>query len=401
MSGAPSVRLSRADARRLLADYHLAPSDVAGVFRRHGAVQLDPLDPMATSHDLMLHARVAGYRRGDWRRYAYEQRRAIDAWDQQASLVDADGWHWRRAYHRWNEAAWRRRVLDPYPEAVEAVLRELGERGPSAAGDLVLDARVESWRGSWYGPRLAKNVLRALWHTGRVATHHRRGFHHVYDLVERVVPRRLLERPPPADDEAIDALLVARAQAAGLVRPGGPASQWGVPLSAKSRRERLAALAARGALLAVEIEGSTWFAHPHAEVVLDGLRRRGAERVRFLSPLDPLVWDREALARLFEFDYLWEVYKPKRQRRWGYYVLPVIDGHRMVARLDGRVVDGVWHLSGWWWEADVRASARRLARIEAGFRRTARFLGAREVRPGQGVPAELAAVAAAATRAAR
>jgi uncharacterized protein YcaQ len=76
--------------------------------------------------------------------------------------------------------------------------------------------------------------------------------------------------------------------------------------------------------------------------------------------LDQLIWDRKAVAHLFGFDYVWEVYVPEPKRRWGYYVLPVFYGDRFVARFDSRLVGKVWTVYNWWWEADVEVDAGML-----------------------------------------
>lgn len=113
----------------------------------------------------------------------------------------------------------------------------------------------------------------------------------------------------------------------------------------------------------------------------------------FVAPLDAIMWDRRAVRRIFGFDYVWEVYKPAASRRWGYYVLPVIDGDRLVARLDGRVAHRRWQLTGWWWEKGVRPSRRRRERLQVALRRTAAFLGVEGVSAQAGVPREVADVA--------
>ena len=80
-------------------------------------------------------------------------------------------------------------------------------------------------------------------------------------------------------------------------------------------------------------------------------------RMIFLGPLDSLLWDRKSLLHIFDFDYTWEVYKPAKQRKWGYYVLPVFYGDRFVARVDSRFEKGIWTISRWWWEPDVTPDA--------------------------------------------
>jgi uncharacterized protein YcaQ len=76
-----------------------------------------------------------------------------------------------------------------------------------------------------------------------------------------------------------------------------------------------------------------------------------------MGPLDSLLWDRKSIQQIFDFDYVWEVYKPAEQRKWGYYVLPVFFGDRFVARMDSRLEKDTLIISRWWWEPDVTINA--------------------------------------------
>lgn len=398
-SGTRPLTLSRGDARRLLLRWHLAPTDIGGVFARHGSVQFDPLRPMGCNHDLVLQARVPGYRVGDWQAFAYGGRGALDAWDKQASLVRMEDFPLRRVFHRWHEAGWRERVLDAHPAEVDAVLEELAERGPLTSTDFRHQVHVEAWEGSWYGPKLTKHVLRGLWHTGRVATHHRRAGQHVYDLIERVVPAELLALPTPPEEESLRFLVELRHRAVGLLRPNASQEVWSSKALASGRRRVIRALVDEGRLVPVDVEGVRFHAHPAALATLDGDGAAPDGAVRFLAPLDQLLWDREAIRHLFHFDYVWEVYKPERQRRWGYYVLPVVAGERFVGRFDGRLDGERFELKRWFWEEAPEAAL--LEGLEHAFARFLAYLGATSARANRShhaVPSGVRAALKAASR---
>lgn len=403
MSRVPSrpLAVARRDAARASLAYHFAATDVPGVFARHASVQFDPLAPLGCNHDLVLAARVPGYRIGEWTGHVYERRAAYDGWDKQASLVEVTGQPARRAFHGWFGDRWRRDVLEIYPRETAAVLRELRDRGPLDVSEVALDVRVQAWQGSWYGPRLAKRILRALWHTGRVSTHHRRLGRHVYDLTERVVPSEILNMPTPDEDESVRTLVLDRHRATGLLRPTAPAEVWSLPVPARVRHAALAELVAAGELHPVKVDGrlhhvtATWL-----EALESGAE--GAPGAHFVAPLDPVVWDRPGLAFLHGFDYRWEVYKPEAQREWGYYVLPVVYRGRFVARFDAvRDTSGrrpVWRMRRWWWQAgaeDGLAAGREgrsgfLAALEEAASRFAHYLGVSRFASRGGVPREVA-----------
>jgi uncharacterized protein YcaQ len=112
-------------------------------------------------------------------------------------------------------------------------------------------------------------------------------------------------------------------------------------------------------------------------------------RVIFLGPLDSLLWDRRGVMQLFDFEYVWEVYKPEPQRKWGYYVLPVFYGDRFVARIDSRLEKGVWTIARWWWEPDVIVNAELIDALHLAVAQFAQYLRAGGVRVEEGVDATI------------
>lgn len=379
------LELSRRDARRLLAHHHFTQDDARTVLTRLGSVQFDPLNPLGRNPDLVLQARVPGYRIDDWQRLAYGERFLYDAWDKQASLVLMQDWPVRRIYHRWHGRYWAE-VFDKHPEAIPVVRDELAQRGPLTSSAFEYQVHKDEWEGSWYGPKLTKRVLRALWHTGEVVTHSRKNGHHVYDLAERVVPAELHGAEPVSHEESVAWLLKLRHQAVGLLRPNASAEVWSLDIPAKERREVVARLVEAGELVPVEVEGMRFHALPE---VLAGLEQATLpNRMIFVAPLDQLIWDRQAIRHLFDFDYVWEVYVPKAKRRWGYYVLPVFYKDRFVARFDSRLKNGVWELYKWYWEEDVRPDAEMLSALEHSVSDFKRYLGAERLKLPRGLDAE-------------
>jgi uncharacterized protein YcaQ len=111
------------------------------------------------------------------------------------------------------------------------------------------------------------------------------------------------------------------------------------------------------------------------------LRRSPPARASVLAPLDNLLWDRKLIKELFGFDYLWEVYKPAAERRYGYYVLPVLYGDRFVARFEpGRDKDGALVVKNWWWEPGVTQSEKLRSGLADCFRRFTEYLGADSIK---------------------
>ena len=218
-----------------------------------------------------------------------------------------------------------------------------------------------------------------------MVTHSRKNGHHIYDLAERVIPPALLNAEAPSERESAEWLIKLRHRAVGLLRPNASWEVWSLDIKAAGRKRLIAGLVARGELVPVEVEGVLFHALPETLALLDVAKPTGD--MVFVAPLDPLIWDRKAAAHLFNFDYVWEVYKPKKERRWGYYVLPVFYRDRFVARLDSRLKNGTWELYKWYWE-DVKPDADMLAALERAVSSFKTYLGAEKLSLPRGMDRE-------------
>ena len=316
-------------------------------YERLRSIQFDPIAPVGCNHDLVLQARVPGYKIGDWQRPVYEDRLVYDGWDKQASLVPMAGWPVRRVLHERHKQRRFQHIFADYPDAIDAILKELAERGPLLPREFRFQERKEEWKGSWHGPNLSKQVLRALWHSGQVMTAGRRNGHHVYDLTSRVVPAHLFNQPVLPDMDAMRELVLERHRATGLLRPTASYEVWSYMYSPE-RAVHLKELMSRGEIVSVDVEGMKAYATPLFLSLLD--QPSLEPRIVFIAPLDQFLWDRKLTAGVFGFDYVWEIYTPEAKRRWGYYVLPVLFGDALVARAEFHCRGGVLELREWHFE---------------------------------------------------
>ena len=160
-------------------------------------------------------------------------------------------------------------------------------------------------------------------------------------------------------------ILTRRVQAMGLLPRTAEATIWSSCGDSAQNKHALAQLVAEGILTPVHI-GEKSLPYYMLTSTLNLLDAAPLEpRMLLLGPLDSMLWDRKTLRYIFDFDYIWEVYKPEHLRRWGYYVLPVFYGDRFVARIDSRLEKGIWTITHWWWEADVVPDAEMLAALPA------------------------------------
>ena len=357
--------LTPSEARpRLLAAARLGGVESVGdALVELGCVQLDPIDRVGRSQDLVLHARVPGYRRDGWIGVGS----AFEHFAKERCLLPAWLFPWYRERSReqpWWRATERMKRLSP--ELLSAVLGEVRERGVVSARELSDHGRVKplDWNG-WKGTSsAAKLALETLWQRCEVVVCDRdpRGQHR-YCVPEVGLPA-FWDAPAPSDDEV---LLERVRQAGWLPLASGP--WWG---QLRWMRERTEALVASGRLVAVRVTGSrrTWVVLAEQ---LDQVWEPDG-RMRVIAPLDPLIWDRKLIELAFGFEYLWEIYKPAEKRRWGYYVCPLLHQGGFSGRIEGRRTEGGIELIGRWGTPDAAALDAALASLWA--------MQAKDPRPG-------------------
>jgi uncharacterized protein YcaQ len=385
-------RISAEVARRYLVLHHLLapprslPDGVDGVravFARLGSIQFDPIEIAGRNHDLVLLARVPGYRREHTDRLLYEERSLFETYNKGLSIVPTAElpWYrvnWDRARHTHDGGA-----FDEHAPLVEELLERIRETGPMAAIDVEPRAAIDWY---WRPTNQVRAILEALAEAGILGLTRRDGNRRVYDLVERLFPAELLARVERPRD-AFSHKLRSRYRAHGLLGVSGSAELWlgtmpwreigmedGLPVKAAARKILHAELVESASLIPVAVEGVRGLRYVPVEDLerLERAQREVAARwspggepagVAFLAPLDPLAWDRDLLRSLFGFDYLWEVYVPAAKRRWGYYVLPILYGDRLVGRIEPRIERraDTLRIANLWWEDGFDPLA------EAGF----------------------------------
>lgn len=325
-----------------------------------GQLQLDPLNITARSQDLMLHARVSGYRPEQWQEPAYSERGFFDWGGWLALRPMSDLPDYRTLMQHEAEQPAFRRFAESHAELLAEMRELLKSEGPLMNRDFNMAdrRRVEHYRGR----KDSALALYHLWRTGEVMIHDRVRFERQYDLTERIAPAELLAPSPlPL---ALRRLLLSQVAFHGL-RHAGNGYPLSGPRGAAETRKLLEELTREGLLVPVEVEGWRGVHYvlagdvPLLRVLLEGgipeaWKASGpttADQVTFLAPLDPVSARGRAL-KVFGFDYVWEVYKPAARRRWGYYVLPILFGDSLVARADLRLdrASLTLEVTGFWLE---------------------------------------------------
>jgi uncharacterized protein YcaQ len=356
-------------------------------------LQLDPLRIIARSQDIMLHSRVLDYTPGMWEELAYQQRKFFD-WGGWLAVRPMDELpHWRVVMRRERDGvsgdARIHRMLHEHAGAIAEMRAILRERGTVTNRDFAMATRTRTQ--SYRGRKDSALALYYLWRVGEVMTHHRENFERVYALTETVAPAHLICE---SDEAEADRFLIKKEVGfSGLSKLSRAAESFhgrGEPDRAAKRL--LEAMLADGEIIGVKVEGwkpAYYALGSDAEALRElsagrtpaawaPLETTTADEVAFLSPLDP-VSARGRAKVLFGFDYIWEVYKPESQRKFGYYTLPVLWGDRLVARFDSkfdRTASTFVTLGFWLEDPSLSANEAFAEALARGFARFVTFLGA-------------------------
>ncbi|MBZ0292201.1 MAG: winged helix DNA-binding domain-containing protein [Anaerolineae bacterium] len=352
-------------------------------------VQLDPLQIIARSHDIKLYSRVLDYTPGMWEDVTYAQRKFFDwgGWLATRPMDELPYWRVVMRHERDNETRIRKMGLE-HADAVDEIRALMREREFVKNRDFKISkrTRTESYRGR----KDSSLALYYLWRTGEVMTHHRENFERAYALTETIAPAHLIyER---SDDETGLFLIKKDISFSGLSRMSRSSDVFhrGVPFDKVNRI--CETMLAAGDLIEVKVEGWKQMHYAlgsDADLLSDLIAGRvpeawtplettTSEEVIFLAPLDH-VSARGRAKVLFDFDYVWEVYKPVDKRKYGYYTLPVLWGDQLVARFDSKLdrTTNTFIILGFWLEDDNLGSNEAFAAALArGFARFVNFLGA-------------------------
>jgi uncharacterized protein len=344
------------------------PDDVAAAIRRLSAVQLDSISTVERAHRLTLLSRVGRYpprtvsallRSG----------RVFEYWAHEACLLPIEDWPLARSRMLSRpDHPWWGDVIDRDRALADRIMGEIRERGPLGSRHFEGGPNV----GGMWNLKPAKRMLEALWSSGRLVIGARDGFQRMYDLPERVIPDEVLGAPVPGQDEVVRGLVLRAVQARGALTESGVVEHWRLKGGVAAIRPFADALVAAGKLRREDVgDGGAPVLLP-ADADVESARPAGTV---LLSPFDNLLWDRPFAERVLGFSHLIEVYKPAPERRYGYYVLPLVIGDRVAGRADVKAdrKAGVLRLQAWHPESRRRSAARDEA-LERAFARLARQL---------------------------
>jgi uncharacterized protein len=348
-----------------------------------GFVQVDSIATVERAHHMILFSRNQTYRREHLTALLEKDGELFEHWTHDASIIPCRFFrYWKHRFRRREPILaerWKKWQGESFDSAFDDTFRHIVDNGAIMSRDM----KVEDHKsGGWWNWHPNKTALEYYWHTGRLAIAGRVNFQKVYNLAERVIASHHYE-PEVSHAEFVDWACRSAFRRLGFATSGEIAAFWDIvtPDEAKewvkTHRDELVELAIEPA------DGG----RPRLSFALadfpDSLNDipEPPGRIRVLSPFDPLLRNRDRAGRLFNFSYRIEVFVPEPKRQYGYYVFPLLEGDRMIGRIDMKAdrKAGTLDVRRIWLEKGVRASAGRLDKLDAELQRVGRFAGVERV----------------------
>ncbi|MDR6664126.1 winged helix-turn-helix domain-containing protein [Rhizobium sp. 1399] len=384
--------LSNSDARRVFLakqglsappNRALTKAGLLDLIHDLGFVQVDSIQTVERAHHQILFSRNQTYRREHLTALLEKDGALFEHWTHDASILPSAFFKYWKHKFRDEELAlverWRRWRGEGFEASFEETYDRVVKDGAILARDMKADGHVS---GGWWNWHPNKTALEYFWRTGKFAIAGRSNFQKIYDLVERVIPAEF-HKPEVSRGDFVDWACRSALTRLGFATHGEIAAFWDLlsPDEAKAwvteHRDELIEV-----LIEPALGGKPRSSWAFADF-LDTLDSypEAPQRIRVLSPFDPMIRDRNRTERLFGFFYRIEIFVPEPKREYGYYVFPLLEGDRLIGRIDMKAdrKKGTLDVKRLWLEPRVKASAGRLEKLEAELDRLARFAGVENV----------------------
>lgn len=305
------------------------------VFGDVGLVQLDSVQAICRSHYLVFFSRLGKYDQLKLDNWIWHSGEIFESWAHEASILPVG----LEPFVRWKKNRARKgetwkglyELANSQEKYVDDVMRQVSSAPSAIRASELTEPRNRS--GPWWSGRSdGQKTLDWLFRIGQVAVKRDTKFSRSYVPFDSVIPNEISGFPDPLESDSIDELILTAARCNGISTVSDIADYFRMkPILV---REALPFLLEQNKLLPVSVEGWDEKAYLHPSVP----KPAKIESRALLSPFDSLVWCRPRLERLFHFKYRLEIYVPKEERKYGYYVLPFLLNENLVARVDIKTV---------------------------------------------------------------
>ena len=356
--------------------------------RQVGCIQFDPVDVCGRNAELTLQSRVKGITRKTLSDLLYRDRLLVDYSDKELSIWPSEDWPYFAGYRK--KSIEHGNQFAGIPELEEKAVAYIRKHGPVSSDTLPIEGTIfwhssMHWSGHWDKDSLAaRSVLEQLYTDGVLLIHHKTGSRKYYDLADKYLPAELLSAPNPCPDEAswLCWRVKRRIGAVGLLWNRNSTAWLGINMTTEQRDASFDRLEKDCVIMPVQVEGIRFPLYmltddlPLLASVTAG-QASLKPRLEFLAPLDPMLWDRKLIEAVWGYRYSWEIYTPVVKRKYGYYVLPVLWGDRLIGRIEPKADRKAKTLTvqNVWLEPGIRRTKKLSGQIDRAVQRLARFNG--------------------------
>ena len=377
-----TIYMTIEEARNFMVSYHkinisdkpIGKQGLFEVFDQIASIQYDPLNVVGRNSDLVLQARIKDYKPSLLEEALYKDRTLVDAWDKMMGIYQIKDYpYFALVREKKGEEAihtLRHRLTLEALDYVDEIIEYIEANGAVYSSELNLG---EVRKHKWGHTKPSSATLDYLFHVGKLGIRSRKNTSKQYDLIENLFPPEyLVDYPFDSEKEFIKWYLLRRISSMGLVSLKSGVTWSGVHLSGKLNRVKyIKDLCEEELVTKVVVEGINEDLYCLTESLL--VKEEIKKKISFIAPLDNLIWDRNLIKKLFNFEYTWEVYTPIVKRKYGYYVLPILYGSDFIGRIefemhrnhDDLVVKNIW------WENKIEQTLmikKRLDKAILSFR---------------------------------
>jgi uncharacterized protein len=354
-------------------------TDVLAAIRRMGALQIDTINVVARSPYFVLWSRLGNYN-PTWLDELLAEGQLFEYWSHAASFLPIEDYP---LYHALIPEKTRRNFSQTWQEKNQALITRLlehvRENGEVRSSDF---ERTDGQAGGWWNWKEEKVALEFLHTNGELMIARRDKFQRIYDLRSRVLPG-WDDRAALPIEEVRDELAVRSVRRLGAAPARWVGDYFRLPN--RGMPARLDRLVEAGKLLRIEVEGWKEPAYLHPEN-LSFLEWAAGEEMfptytTLLTPFDPLIWDRERVKTLFNFEYVLECYIPEKKRRYGYFLLSILHEGELIGRLDTKAhrKEGIFEVKALYFEPRARPTEDVAAAVMEAIQRCADWHGTPQV----------------------
>ncbi len=380
------IQITKQEARKfmllkqgLLGDYKFeGKQGILDYISQAGCIQFDPIDVCGKNAEIVLQSRIKKFEKSMLYELLYKDRQLIDYFDKNLAIFLVEDWKFFER-ERENHRKWERSHIE-IMKVHDQILDMIAQYGPLCSGDIDINEKVDWY---WSSTSLSRAALEHMYFSGELAIHHKKGTVKYYDLIQNCISNDIIIEPEPFPDD-FDHMkwrVMRRISSLGLLWNRASDAWLGIPgLKTPERNAVFSALLSENNIVPVNVENLKFTCYcsikdiPLIEYIKEKPRLK--KRCEFIAPLDNMMWDRKLIKEIFNFDYKWEIYTPKSERKYGYYVLPILYGEQFIGRIE-MVCDKKkrkLNIQNIWYEPKVKQTKDVHYKIEAAIKRFERFI---------------------------